>query len=148
MVRPAAVSLDSCRKIFVDRDYSDGLTVKFINDFPSALEGIVSRDDWEVTIDTINNAFAEAEEVCLSSVAETVVSFCTCYLSRLCLNTRYEKQIFKVRDFIERQNKRVFLPVGLCMTDPLEKGLRMLEINILSTGRIRSPKENDLPERA
>ncbi|KAH7723086.1 Golgin subfamily A member 7 [Aphelenchoides avenae] len=152
MVRPAAVSLDSCRKIFVDRDYSDGLGVKFVGEFPAALEGIISHEDWDDTIDTINSAFAEAEEVCWSSVLETLVSFCTCYLTRLCLKTRYEKQLAKIREFIEDRNRKVFLPVGLCMSDPMDKGLRVLEISILSTGKVRlasglAPRDYADPER-
>ncbi|KAI1727357.1 golgin subfamily A member 7/ERF4 family domain-containing protein [Ditylenchus destructor] len=138
MVRPAAVSLDSCRKIFVERDYSQGLAVRFIKDFPSSLEGIVSRDDWEETIETINAEFTVAEQVCLASVAETVLGLFSCYISRLFFPTRYQKQLDKVRRYIDVQNKRIFLPVGLCLLDPMERGLRIIEINILSTGRVIS----------
>uniref|UniRef100_A0A915ETK5 Ras modification protein ERF4 n=1 Tax=Ditylenchus dipsaci TaxID=166011 RepID=A0A915ETK5_9BILA len=145
MVRPAAVSLDSCRKIFVDRDYSHGLPVRFIKDYPPSLDGIVSREDWEETIETINNEFAKAEQVCLGSIAETLFGLCTCYISRLFFPTRYEKQLDKIRRYIEAQNKRLFLPVGLCMLDPMERGLRIIEINILSTGRLVSHTSSPTP---
>jgi hypothetical protein len=60
-----------------------------------------------------------------------MVGLCTCYLSRLFFPTRYEKQLDKVRRFIEAQNKKVFLPVGLCMLDPMERGLRIVSLIFL-----------------
>lgn len=41
MSKTVSISLNTCRKIFVERDYSMGLMVKFMTTFPSALEGIV-----------------------------------------------------------------------------------------------------------
>lgn len=35
------ISLSTCRKIFIERDYSNGLVVKFDTNFPMPLEGIV-----------------------------------------------------------------------------------------------------------
>lgn len=42
MSKNIIISLNTCRKIFIERDYSKGLTVKFVTTFPLALEGIVT----------------------------------------------------------------------------------------------------------
>lgn len=35
------IYLDTCKKIFIERDYSEGVIVKFVKNFPQTLEGIV-----------------------------------------------------------------------------------------------------------
>lgn len=62
----------------------------------------------------------------MGSVGETLVGFFTCYLVRLCTKTRYEKKLVEIRRFIEDQNQKVFIPVGLCMTDPINRGFRVV----------------------
>lgn len=42
MGKSVDISLNSCRKIFIERDYSNGIVVKFVKDFPQILEGIVN----------------------------------------------------------------------------------------------------------
>jgi len=146
MVGPAVISLDSCRKVFVDRDYSQGLTPRFVRELPQTLEGIINRQDWEEVIDTINREFAMAERVCASSAAETVFALLSCYITRLFAPTMYEKQLEKIRQYINEQNRKVFLPVGLHMLDPMERGLRIIEVSILTTGTLssRPPSPNGL----
>ncbi|CAD5210165.1 unnamed protein product [Bursaphelenchus okinawaensis] len=128
------IALDNCHKLFVERDYSAGLDVRFQRSFPQNLEGIIDENSWYYLIDNINSMFKRAEAVNMGSIGETLVSFFTCYLIRLCTTTRYEKQLMMIRKFIDEQNKNVFLPVGLCVTDPIERGLRVLEITVLSSG--------------
>ena len=139
MVKTATISLDSCRKIFVERDYSDGIIVKFVKDFPPTLEGIISHENWTETIEKINSHFANAEKVCLGSIVESTLGLCTCYISRLFIKTEYQKELVKLRAYIENQNRNIFLPVGLCIADPMERGLRIIEVNILSTGKLCAP---------
>ena len=37
-----SVGLDNCQKIYIERDYSLGLEVRFIRSFPAILDGLVS----------------------------------------------------------------------------------------------------------
>lgn len=73
------IGVDTCHKIYVDRDYSLGLEVRFQRNFPPLLEGLVSvyfkkwnlffvqieQEDWYYTVDTINKLFELAESVSL-----------------------------------------------------------------------------------
>jgi len=129
-----SVGLDNCHKIYVDRDYSIGLEVRFLRNFPALLDGLVEPEDWYYFIDTINKLFELAEAVNIGSVGETLVGFFTCYLVRLCTKTRYEKKLVEIRRFIEEQNQKIFVPAGLCVTDPMDRGFRVLEISILTSG--------------
>ncbi|KAI6219557.1 Erf4 domain-containing protein [Aphelenchoides fujianensis] len=139
MLGPQSVALDGCHKIYVERDYSLGLEVRFHRTFPTALDGLVEEEDWYYTIDTINKLFELAEAVDMGSVGETMVGFLTCYLIRLVMRTRYENKLIEIHKFIEQQNQKVFLPAGLCVTDPVERGFRVLEISVLTSGLANSP---------
>jgi hypothetical protein len=90
----------------------------------------------------------------MGSVGETLAGFLTCYLVRLCTKTRYEKKLVEIRRFIDDQNRKVFIPAGLCLTDPIERGFRVvtfklssslfffqLEISILTSGFSNSPAQ-------
>jgi len=143
---PQSVGLDNCHKIYVERDYSQGLEVRFQRNFPALLDGLIEPEDWYYAIDTINKLFEVAESVNSGSVSETLVGFFTCYLVRLCTKTRYEKKLVEVRKFIDEQNRKVFIPTGLYITDPIERGFRVLEISILTSGYSNSPgREHEQP---
>ncbi|KAI6183697.1 Golgin subfamily A member 7 [Aphelenchoides bicaudatus] len=136
------VGLDHCHKIYVERDYSQGLEVKFCRNFPPILDGLVEPDNWYYTIDTINKLFELAESVNAGSVGETLFGFFTCYLVRLCTKTRYEKKLVEIRRFIDEQNQKIFVPAGFCITDPIDRGFRVLEISVLTSGYSNSPIQN------
>lgn len=38
------ISLNECKKVYIQRDYAKGLTTKFATDFPLEFEGKVSRE--------------------------------------------------------------------------------------------------------
>ena len=57
---------------------------------------------------------------------ETVISCGTCYVNRFFVPTRYEKQLVKIRQYIGDRNKSVLIPSGICITDPMERGLRVV----------------------
>jgi len=140
------VGLDSCQKTYVERDYSLGLEVRFLRNFPAPLDGLIEPEDFYYTIDTINKLFQLAEEVNAGSVSETLIGFFTCYLVRLCSKTRYEKKLVEIRKFIDEQNQKIFIPAGLCMTDPIDRGLRVIEISFLTSGFSNSSaRENEQP---
>ena len=68
-------------------------------------------------------------QVDAGSVGETLLGLFTCYIVRLCVKTRYEKHLVEIRKFIDEQNRKVFQPAGLSITDPIERGLRVVRSN-------------------
>ncbi|KAK7916017.1 hypothetical protein WMY93_011778 [Mugilogobius chulae] len=50
-------------KIFIQRDYSSGTICRFQTKFPSELENRVDKQQFEETIQTLNNLYAEAEKL-------------------------------------------------------------------------------------
>ncbi|KAJ1364180.1 hypothetical protein KIN20_024208 [Parelaphostrongylus tenuis] len=81
------IHMESCRKIFIPRDYSQGLNVHFETQFPMAFRGKISETTWDSTIRTINSIFAEAEKVCFATVLETLLGLC--YLLLLSFDKRH-----------------------------------------------------------
>uniref|UniRef100_A0A1I7XZ20 Ras modification protein ERF4 n=2 Tax=Steinernema glaseri TaxID=37863 RepID=A0A1I7XZ20_9BILA len=130
----AKIPLNACKKIFIERDYSQGLSVRFQTTFPTRLTGMISPDAWDNVITTLNSLFVEAERVCSSSVVETLLGCFTCYISRAFSKTIYERNLERIMTYIDEQNRDLFMPAGLFLSDPMERGLRMLEISILQTG--------------
>ncbi|KAK0429363.1 hypothetical protein QR680_011344 [Steinernema hermaphroditum] len=121
----AKIPLNACKKIFIERDYSSGLTVRFQTTFPTRLTGMISPDAWDNVITTLNTMFAEAERVCSSTVMETLVGCFTCYISRAFAKTIYERNLEGVMAYIDEQNRDLFMPAGLFLSDPMERGLRL-----------------------
>uniref|UniRef100_A0A6M2DIV2 Ras modification protein ERF4 n=1 Tax=Xenopsylla cheopis TaxID=163159 RepID=A0A6M2DIV2_XENCH len=118
-------------KIFVQRDYSDGTSVKFQTRFPPELENRIDRQDFEHTINQLNLYFAEAEKAACSTYCEGCLACLTAYLIYICTETHYEKCLRKISKFIASQNERVYIPRGLLLTDPTQRGLRVIEISFL-----------------
>uniref|UniRef100_A0A7I4YIJ4 Ras modification protein ERF4 n=1 Tax=Haemonchus contortus TaxID=6289 RepID=A0A7I4YIJ4_HAECO len=127
-----AIRLESCRKIFVPRDYSFGLDVHFETQFPMAFRGKISESTWENTIQTINSIFADAEKVCFATILETVLGCATCYCSRLVSDTIYQKKMKKLNEFLNLENQQTYNPAGFHILSPMERGLRTVEIWILT----------------
>ncbi|KAK0152063.1 Golgin subfamily A member 7B [Merluccius polli] len=130
-------------KVFVQRDYSEGTTCKFQTKFPSELESRVERTLFEDTVKTLNNFYAEAEKIGAHSYLEACVACATAYLIFLCMETRYEKAsvrrpflhfkrpvLKKIAKYIQEQNEKVYAPRGLLITDPIDRGMRVIEISI------------------
>jgi hypothetical protein len=116
-------------KVFIQRDYSEGCSVQFQNRFPQELEGRIDRASFERTIAKINEYFIEAEKGNCSTFCE---GFCACfsaYLIYLFTETHYEKCLRKVSAYILMQNELVYNPKGLHITDPVNRGLRVIEIS-------------------
>ncbi|KHJ85701.1 hypothetical protein OESDEN_14566 [Oesophagostomum dentatum] len=127
-----ALRLESCRKIFIPRDYAHGLNVHFETQFPLLFRGKISEQTWENTVDTINSIFAEAEKVCFATIAETILGCITCYCSRLVADTIYQKKMMKLSEFLDRENQETYNPAGFHILSPMERGLRTIEIWVLS----------------
>ncbi|XP_003377284.1 putative neutral alpha-glucosidase AB [Trichinella spiralis] len=118
-----SVVLEKCQKIFIHRDYSSGMAVRFQTKLPPELVGrskYIDEQLFEKCIQTLNEMFAKAEKLTWKSFFENIIGCFTCYLSHLCMEYQFSK------------NETVFIPHGLFITDPAERGLRMIEISILN----------------
>uniref|UniRef100_A0A915JK98 Ras modification protein ERF4 n=1 Tax=Romanomermis culicivorax TaxID=13658 RepID=A0A915JK98_ROMCU len=123
--------LSQCKKVFILRDYSQGLTVKFFTKLPTELQGYVDANYFESFVNELNRIYAEAERTGLESVFETLAGCLTCYLANLCLRTQYEKYLKQIAKYLKEENEKIFLPAGLFVTDPIERGLRIIEISFV-----------------
>ncbi|XP_040202010.1 golgin subfamily A member 7 [Rana temporaria] len=117
-------------KVFIQRDYTNGTLCQFQTKFPSELETRIDRQQFEETVRTLNNLFAEAEKLGGQSYLEGCLACLTAYTIFLCMETHYEKVLKKIAKFIQEQNEKIFAPQGLLLTDPIERGLRVIEITI------------------
>ncbi|KAJ8388642.1 hypothetical protein AAFF_G00132070 [Aldrovandia affinis] len=117
-------------KVFVQRDYSSGTICQFQTKFPSDLETRIDKQQFEETIRTLNNLYAEAEKLGGKSYLEGCLACLTAYTVFLCMETHYEKVLKKISRYIQEQNDKIYAPRGLLLTDPIERGLRVVEITV------------------
>ena len=118
-------------KVFVQRDYSEGTAVQLQKKFLLELEGRISRSSFEQTIQQINQIFVEAEKTDGASLFRGCCACLTGYLLYLCIDTHYEKCMKKLAHYIHEQNETLYNSKGLMLTSPMERGLRVIEIEIL-----------------
>jgi len=123
--------LNSYQKVFIQRDYSDGTNVKFQTKFPQDLEGKIDRPSFDLLVNTLNSVYAEAEKMSSRTYCEGCLSCLTAYIAYVCIDSHYEKCLRRVSKFIQEQNETVWIPHGLLVTDPADRGLRVIEIAIL-----------------
>lgn len=64
----------------------------------------------------------------------------TAYTIFLCMETHYEKVLKKITRYIKDQNEKIYAPRGLLLTDPIERGLRVIEITIFEDRSIGSER--------
>ncbi|KAG8523600.1 Golgin subfamily A member 7B [Galemys pyrenaicus] len=113
-------------KVFIQRDYSDGTICQFQTKFPPELDSRIERQLFEETVKTLNGFYAEAEKVGGSSYLEGCLACATAYFIFLCMETHYEKVLKKISRYIQEQNEKIFAPRGLLLTDPVERGMRVV----------------------
>ena len=89
------LSQANCRKVFVQRDFSEGRVVRFASRFPVELEGKIDRQLFDYTNITLNSWYAEVEKGSCSTYCEGCMA---------CLTAK----------------------MGLLLTDPVERGLRVV----------------------
>lgn len=121
----------SANKVFIQRDYTEGTAVRFQTKFPLELERFIDRHQFENTVSTLNNFYRQAEKMNSSSFCEGCLACISAYLLYLCMETHYEKYVKQAASFIDHQNETIYVPRGLYITDPLERGLRVIEITLL-----------------
>uniref|UniRef100_A0A4W4E3L4 Golgin subfamily A member 7/ERF4 domain-containing protein n=1 Tax=Electrophorus electricus TaxID=8005 RepID=A0A4W4E3L4_ELEEL len=113
-------------KVFIQRDYRDGTVCKFQTKFPEELDNRIERALFEDTIKTLNNYYAEAEKISGQSYLEGCLACASAYIIFLCMETRYEKVLRKISMYIQEQNEKIYAPRGLLITDPVERGMRVI----------------------
>uniref|UniRef100_A0A3B3QB33 Golgin subfamily A member 7 n=1 Tax=Paramormyrops kingsleyae TaxID=1676925 RepID=A0A3B3QB33_9TELE len=124
-------------KVFVQRDYTSGTICQFQTKFPAALETRIDKQQFEDTIRKLNSLYAEAEKLGGRSYLEGCLACLTAYTIFLCMETHYEKVLKKIANYIQDQNDKIYAPRGLLLIDPIERGLRVVEITVFedrSTG--------------
>ncbi|KOB64949.1 putative golgin subfamily protein a member 7/erf4 family [Operophtera brumata] len=80
-----------------------------------------------------------------STYCEGCLACLTAYFIYICTETHYEKHLRKVSKFIATQNERVYNPRGIHITDPILRGLRVIEITIIDLPN--SPTGNNMNSR-
>lgn len=118
------------KKVYVQRDYSFGMKISFQTRMPEELDGRLEQEHFKATIDELNRLYAEAEDSTARLLCEGCFACLTAYLVYLCMDTQYTKVVKKVAKFLDEENKSVYAPRGLLMKDPVESGLRSIEIVI------------------
>uniref|UniRef100_A0A0N5BYA2 Ras modification protein ERF4 n=1 Tax=Strongyloides papillosus TaxID=174720 RepID=A0A0N5BYA2_STREA len=131
------ICLSSCRKVVVERNYMYGFyRTRFTEQIPEQLNGCISYDDWTITIKSINKLFEELEKPTSKSFLLTVLTILTCTIGSIWSKIDSDRRKKKILDFIYRQNEKIFHKAGFHIDNPFECGLRMIQISVLSTGKI------------
>ncbi|KAF4090340.1 hypothetical protein AMELA_G00050700 [Ameiurus melas] len=117
-------------KVFIQRDYSEGIVCKFLTKLPAELNSRIEQTLFEDTVKTLNSYYAEAEKISGQSYLEGCLACVSAYIIFLCMETRYEKVLKKISMYIQEQNENIYAPRGLLITDPIERGMRVIEISV------------------
>ncbi|XP_002131890.2 golgin subfamily A member 7 [Ciona intestinalis] len=126
----SADELQVRKRIFLQRDFSNGMAVRFQTRFPSELDGRVNPEEFSQTISVLNEKYRQAEEISFSTYCEGCLACLTGYLLLLCINTHYKKVLKEISKYIEDQNNTIYWPKRILIKDPFESGLRSIEIVI------------------
>jgi len=119
-------------KVFLQRDYSRGTGVRYLSAFPSELEGFVERETFNYLVDTINLIFEEGERMSGRAFCESCCACLSAYLLYLCMESLYDRCLKRVSSFVAEQNDTKWKPLGMLVTDPRDRGLRVIEITIFT----------------
>lgn len=122
----------NCVKVFVQRDYSRGTNCRFVAKMPIELQGKIEEQTFLHTVQGINEIMDEAEKIGFSSYFENCLGCLTGYLSLLCIETHYDKCLRRLAEYVEQQNSITYIPKGLMIINPMERGLRVIEICIMN----------------
>lgn len=83
------------------------------------------------TITKINSFFEEAEAHTSSLYWRNFANCLVGYVADFCLANPYDKHMKEMSAYVQEQNKLVYNPRGLVLIDPLDRGLRVIEITNL-----------------
>eukprot|EP00049_Salpingoeca_infusionum_P024177 m.15066 g.15066 ORF g.15066 m.15066 type:complete len:136 (+) comp6502_c0_seq2:331-738(+) len=115
---------------YVNRNYDAGTTPQFYTDLPAELEGRVTAEQFATVVDEINSIFVEAETLTAGLCCLNFASCLTGYLLNLCIENPYEKHMRRLAQVLESHNNSLFHPNGIHVINPMERGLRILEVQI------------------
>lgn len=118
------------KKVFIQRDYTHGTAVRFQTTFPNELEGYIDPESFQYLVNNVNLMYGQGEKMSGRTFCESCCACLTAYCLYLCIESYYDKCARKVGDFIAEQNDLRWKRRGLLVTDPLERGLRVIEITI------------------
>lgn len=82
------------------------------------------------TIESINSIFDEAEALNCGAYSEGCLFCLTGYTLHFCYKTNYERAVETVARYIESQNQKVYAEKGIILGDPMDRGLRCIEVII------------------
>jgi hypothetical protein len=122
-----------CKKIFIQRDYTYGTAVRFSDEYPPDLCPKIDENTFRQTIAEINGIFAEAEALNCNAYSEGCISCLSGYTVQFFFKTRYEKCIERASQYIQSENSRIYEPTGIILGDPMDRGLRCIEVCIFDT---------------
>ncbi|GMT35780.1 hypothetical protein PFISCL1PPCAC_27077, partial [Pristionchus fissidentatus] len=124
---------------FVQRDYSKGLTAAFSTEFPTELVRVIDERTWVSFVKELNERFSVADAITARSVMETFLGLCTCYIFHPCTRSSYEIHLEDISDYIDDVNDQVFNSRGLHVGNPMEHGMRALEVSFLFSQKEKQP---------
>uniref|UniRef100_A0A8C4NCF0 Ras modification protein ERF4 n=2 Tax=Eptatretus burgeri TaxID=7764 RepID=A0A8C4NCF0_EPTBU len=127
-------------KVFVQRDFSQGTACRFQLKTIPELESRIDKNLFEDTIRTLNKLYAEAEKIGGRSYLESILGCLTGYTIFMCIDTHYEKVLNKIAKYIQDQNEKVYAQRGLLLTNPIDRGLRVIEISIYEDKNASVPR--------
>ncbi|KAG8834376.1 hypothetical protein FRC17_009051 [Serendipita sp. 399] len=111
----------------IERDYSGGELVQFYPIYPIELEGRITPTQWLDTVNGINEILISAHSLKRAAVHHLLAMF-TLYISTFLLDTHYEKEIGRLRTFIDQCNEQLYHSQGLNILWPRSNGFLFLEI--------------------
>ncbi|PIK61932.1 putative golgin subfamily A member 7 [Apostichopus japonicus] len=106
-----------------------------------ALPAQVDSDTFERFVEKINQYYAEAEGIGCSTYLQGCFACLTAHTALLCMQTQYDKNLKRCTEYIKEQNIGIFLPKGLKVIDPFERGLRVIEILVLPVSQSHMDEE-------
>ncbi|XP_064383015.1 golgin subfamily A member 7-like [Halichondria panicea] len=122
-------------KIFIQRDYTYGTGVRFREDVPQELSGKIEPSVYKETLEHVNEIFEKAEAMSCRTITEGCFSCITGYTLHYCFKTYYERCVEEVARYLQQQNDSVYLNKGITFGDPMDRGLRCMEVVIARTPR-------------
>ena len=127
---PCTTNTNIKTKVYIQRDYTEGMIPKFQDKMPPELDGLIDPEVFQNTINKLNLLYKEAETIDSKTYCEGILSCLSGYLILLCSKTKYEKCLKKVKQLLKEENDNVYWPKNVLIVDPYSNGLRSIEIRI------------------
>lgn len=111
----------------IERDYSGGELPQFHPTYPIELEGRITPTQWLDTVNGINEILISAHSLKRAAVHH-VLAVVTLYVSSMLIDSHYEKEMSRLRTFIDQCNEQLYHSQGLNILWPRQNGFLFLEI--------------------